>query len=296
MFVSAGIGIAMALVLGACGGGTDPSGPSATSEGSAASPSGSAITPDASVEGEIDGLFEVGHGRRLYLRCTGEGSPTLILEGGDGDTSSSYAFAESMLAAETRTCVYDRANLGMSDPAAGPRGFDDLVGDLESLLEEAGVAPPYVLVGTSGGGFITAGYAYRHRGEVAGMVFVDTGAPFRNPPPPIVEETTWNHPSNVEQRDYLQVEKDAWNARRRIGEIPVSIVTVEYSPSDIEASPFASEQAGMRDNVEAQQGWLVLSPLAEQIIVHTGHAVEEEEPQFVIDVILDVLEAARQHA
>jgi hypothetical protein len=30
--------------------------------------------------------------------------------------------------------------------------------------------------------------------------------------------------------------------------------------------------------------------------VHTGHAVEEDDPQLVIDVILDVLGAARQQA
>ena len=289
-----GIALSMALVLGACGGGSDPSAPGATGEVQAASPTGTAdASPDAPAEVGIDGLFEVESGRGLYLRSTGDGSQTLFLEGGDGDTSASYAFAEPSLAAETRTCVYDRANLGMSDPAAGPRGCEELVGDLENLLEEAGVEPPYVLVGTSGGGFITAGYALRHPGDVAGLVFIDTGSPFRHPPRPIVEETTWNHPSNVEQRDYLQVEKDAWAAREQIGDIPMSVVTVEYSAADIDASPFASQQAMMRGNVEAQQGWLVLSPSAEQIVVHTGHAVEEDDPQLVIDVILDVLEAAR---
>ena len=76
----------------------------------------------------------------------------------------------------------------------------------------------------------------------------------------------------------------------------MSIVTVEYSAADIEASPFASEQAAMRENVEAQRGWLVLSPRAEQIVVRTGHAVEQDDPQFVIDVILDVLEMAQVQA
>jgi hypothetical protein len=69
---------------------------------------------------------------------------------------------------------------------------------------------------------------------------------------------------------------------------------VEYSPAEIEGSPFASERAGMRENVQAQQGWLVLTPQADQIVVHTGHAVEEDDPQLVIDVILDVVQAARQ--
>ena len=40
-------------------------------------------------------------------------------------------------------------------------------------------------------------------------------------------------------------------------------------------------------------GWLVLSPQAEQVVVHTGHAVEEVDPQLVIDAILDVVHAAR---
>ena len=130
-FVSVGIGIGMVLIFAACDGGSDPSEPAATGSTPVASGSGSvASSPDAAA-GEIDGLFEVEDGRNLFMRCTGEGSPTVILEGGDGDTTGSYGFAESTLAAETRTCVYDRANLGMSDPAPGPRRFDDLLGDLD---------------------------------------------------------------------------------------------------------------------------------------------------------------------
>ena len=227
------------------------------------------------------------------MRCTGTGSPTVVLEGGDGDTSDSYAFAESSLSEVTRTCVYDRANLGRSGPDPGPRGLRDLVGDLERLLEAAGIPGPYVLVGTSGGGYITAGYAFANPTQVAGMVFVDTGAPFRDPPREIVEETDPSSSANVEHRDYLQVEKDAWAARKRVGDIPVTVVTVGYSDEAVRESPFPAEQAMMRRNVEDQKGWLVLSPRAKQVVVDTGHAVEEDDPQLVIDTILDVVKAAR---
>ena len=256
-------------------------------------PSSSDSTPDitaaatttstASTAGEIDQVVDIG-GRGLYLRCRGSGSPTVILEGGDEDTSQSYAFAGPAITAVTRTCVYDRANLGRSDPADGPRGLADLVGDLEALLDSAEVEGPYVLVGTSGGGYITAGYAFAHPDEVAGMVFVETPSPFVDPPQEIVELTAWDSPSNIEKRDYLQVEKDAWAGRTEIGDIPVTVISNDYGPD--------AEFPGEQTNVEDQKGWLVLSPSAKQIVVTTGHAVEEADPQLVIDAILDVVAGA----
>jgi pimeloyl-ACP methyl ester carboxylesterase len=270
------LGCAAVLAAG-CGDGKDA--PSSASE-----PSGS---------NNLDRVVKIDGDRGLYIRCTGAGSPTVVMEGGDGDTSDSYAFAEPAVSKVTRACVYDRANLGRSDPAPGPRGLPELVGDLEALLEAAEIPPPYVLVGTSGGGYITAGYAYAHPRDVAGLVFVDTGAPFPNPPKEIVEETDPDHPENVEKRDYLQVEKDAWNARARIGDIPVKVVTVKFSPQAISESPFPAERKLMRRNIERQKGWLVLSPRAEQIVANTGHAVEEEDPQLVIDATLDAVKEAR---
>ena len=64
-------------------GGSDPSEPAAT--GPTRVDQGPRLIARPS-DRKIDGVFEVEDGRSLYLRCTGEGSPTLILEGGDGDT------------------------------------------------------------------------------------------------------------------------------------------------------------------------------------------------------------------
>jgi hypothetical protein len=96
-----------------------------------------APSPASGPSKDLDGVVMVAGDRGLYVRCTGAGSPTVVMEGGDGDTSDSYAFAEATVAKATRTCVYDRANLGRSDPAPGPRGLPELVGDLEQLLHAA---------------------------------------------------------------------------------------------------------------------------------------------------------------
>ena len=42
---------------------------------------------DASAD-TIDGLFDVGGGRNLYLKCEGTGSPTIVYLHGAGGTSS----------------------------------------------------------------------------------------------------------------------------------------------------------------------------------------------------------------
>jgi pimeloyl-ACP methyl ester carboxylesterase len=272
---------ALAAVGCGSGGGDDGSTSAATS------------TPPAAKR--VDGVVKIAGGRGLYVRCTGAGSPTVVMEGGDEDTADSYAFAEPAVSKVTRTCVYDRANLGRSEPDPGPRGLKELVSDFEGLLKAADIPGPYVLVGTSGGGYISAGYAYAHPREVAGMVFVEVPAPFRNPPPQIVADTKPNSPANVEKRDYLQVEKDAWAGRKRIGNIPMTILSDQPSAADIEAAEFPSERAGMRRNVADQKGWLVLSPRAKQVVVHTGHAVEEADPELVINAILANVKAARKN-
>jgi pimeloyl-ACP methyl ester carboxylesterase len=127
------------------------------------------------------------------------------------------------------------------------------------------------------------------------MVFVETPAPWINadPPPEVVKETDPDNPENIERRDFLQVERDAWEARRRIGNIPVRVITADYPEAEINEVPFPDVRRDMRRNVELQKGWLVLSPQAKQIMVHTGHAVEEEEPEVVIEAILDVVREAR---
>jgi len=273
--------VSLALALGGCGEDEDES-----------SGARGESTAKTSATKKLDRVVKIDGGRGLYVRCTGTGSPTVVLEGGDGDASDSYAFAEGPISKVTRTCVYDRAGLGRSDPPPGKRGLGDLVGDLEALLKTAQIPAPYVLVGTSGGGVIAAGYAYEHPRHIAGLVFVDTGAPFTDPPKEIVEETDPGNPENVEKRDYLQVEKEAWNRRKRIGDIPLTVVSVKFSPAAIAESPFPTERALMRRNVERQKGWLVLSPRAKQIVAKTGHAVEEDDPQLVIDVIRDTVKDA----
>jgi pimeloyl-ACP methyl ester carboxylesterase len=124
-------------------------------------------------------------GRKMHIDCTGQGSPTVILDAGLGDTYLSWRKVQPKIAELTRVCSYDRAGLGYSDSSPLPRTSEVIAKELHELLQAAQIAPPYVLVGHSMGGYDVRLYASLYRSEVAGMVLVDASHPEqRNRLPP----------------------------------------------------------------------------------------------------------------
>jgi pimeloyl-ACP methyl ester carboxylesterase len=125
-------------------------------------------------------LIDVG-GHRLHLDCIGSGGPTVVLQSGGGEMSSSMGWIAPRVAGITRVCAYDRAGHGWSDPAATAQDAVQIAIDLHTLLQRAHVPGPYVLAGHSFGGLYVLAYADRYPDEVAGMVVVDSTAPKAEP-------------------------------------------------------------------------------------------------------------------
>jgi pimeloyl-ACP methyl ester carboxylesterase len=125
-------------------------------------------------------LIDVG-GHSLHLRCSGSGSPTVVLEPGAGLMSSVLGWITPAVAPETRVCVYDRAGHGWSELADSPQDGAQIATDLHTLLERGDVPGPYVLAGHSFGGLYALTFAARYPDDVAGLVLVDTTAPAAEP-------------------------------------------------------------------------------------------------------------------
>jgi pimeloyl-ACP methyl ester carboxylesterase len=130
-------------------------------------------------------LVDVG-GHRLHLQCTGSGSPTVVLEPGQGGVSLDFEWIAPVVASDTRVCVYDRAGRGWSDAADGPQNGAQLAADLHTLLDRAHVPGPYVLVGHSFGGLYVQSFAAQFPDEVAGLVLLDSTAPKPGPALPSI--------------------------------------------------------------------------------------------------------------
>ena len=119
---------------------------------SAPSPTTATPTPmPAGLSGMVSGRVEVG-GYELYYKCIGQRSPTVILEAGGPSDSTYWDLVMLYYAEASRICAYDRANLGLSDKAPKPRTFEDMTRDLHTLLVNAPIEGPYILVGWSMGG------------------------------------------------------------------------------------------------------------------------------------------------
>jgi pimeloyl-ACP methyl ester carboxylesterase len=139
--------------------------------------------PDASFDiyAKPDKLVEIGANRHLNMRCSGKGSPTVILESGNNADSMAWFKVQPEIAKFTHVCSYDRAGTGFSDGGPLPRDVDTNASDLDALIRAAHITTPVVLVGHSYGTNIVRRFADKHANEVAALVLLD-------PPPQDVGE------------------------------------------------------------------------------------------------------------
>jgi pimeloyl-ACP methyl ester carboxylesterase len=236
--------------------------------------------------------------RALYLDCAGEGAPTVVLEGG---ITSDWAMVQPGVTSSTRVCAYDRPDSpgSRSDPTA-QRTAQEVVDDLSALLDAAGEAGPYVLVGHSMGGLYVQLYAYQHPDDVAGLVLVDPtpeefsarladlltslGTPVPTPPP--------DAELSIDETAFQQLRE-----ARATGDLPaVPMIVLTHGLPDDPAErppgwPLADEERIFRE-LHAEIAALV--PNSRLLIAEQSrHNIHQEQPQIVIESILDAVEAVR---
>jgi pimeloyl-ACP methyl ester carboxylesterase len=142
----------------------------------AASPAVAQSDAIAAEAADTDTMVALSDGRSLHFKCSGEGRPTVILDAGLGLDSSVWIRVQPTLAAITRTCAYDRAGYGQSDPGPLPRDTARRTSDLVELLDATAERGPFVLVGHSAAELPARLAAEQRPDIVAGLVLVDPGA------------------------------------------------------------------------------------------------------------------------
>jgi pimeloyl-ACP methyl ester carboxylesterase len=258
----------------------------------------------------IAGKFDAG-GVKLYLKCLGQGSPTVVLDAGYGFDSSTWEKVVPGLQSHTQVCVYDRASMGQSDSRSGLRTSGQLAEQLHTLLVSARVDGPYLLVGHSLAGLTMLVFADRYRSEAAGVVMVDSSHPDQWDrwsavlPAPTPDESAslaflhkgWafvEDPNSPEPMDIATTLAQV-RAVKSLGNIPL-VVLSHADPAKM-WSDLPLELAANLDKVwlDLQEEYVSLSADSSLILAeHSGHFIQQDEPQVVIDAILKLIDKARQ--
>ncbi len=271
-------------------------------------------------------LVDVG-GHRLHINCTGTGSPTVVIEAGLGDWSTGWDVVQQGVAKATRVCTYDRAGWGWSEAGPLPRDAAQFAKELHTLLQNANIPGPYVMVGHSLGGFAVRVFAHEYASEVAGVVLIDSMSP---------RQFTQSQGGAQSQTDTQSqpFSLPAMLARfgivrllaRPLGIMPsvpseenayfsrmVSPQSAQTLTNESQGMPASSAEASAvqtfgdlslivltakLNNISGWQEWqtelLQLSSNSQQLFAESDHNIHFEEPESAIAAILQMVQQVRE--
>lgn len=234
---------------------------------------------------------------RLGCVLSGRGAATIVLFSGAGMGLQGWAPLYPAIEGLGRVFAWNRPGLHGSDPPRARQTGGAVIASLRELLGQAGLAPPYVLVGHSLGGLHANLFARRHPQDVAGVLLLEATHPadhavLKKHEPQLLRALgrILALPQAFFRRN-LQSElacvQDTVREIESAGAfppVPLRVVTGGLTPRSWMLSPAV---VGARR--AHQQELARLSPLGRQVIAqHSGHFPQLTEPRLVLDVLREL--------
>ncbi|XP_027027287.2 uncharacterized protein si:dkey-122a22.2 isoform X2 [Tachysurus fulvidraco] len=141
-------------------------------------------------------MIDIGLGQKISLICKGQGQPVVMLDAPTGMSSDIWHRVQESVSQSTKVCAFDRAGLGFSrralqnDTTVTEKVWrlstsGRMVDDLHRLVKAAGLATPFILVGSELGALNGRFYTHIYDEQVSDLVLI-------NPiPEDVFEEETW---------------------------------------------------------------------------------------------------------
>ncbi|MDX8122063.1 alpha/beta hydrolase [Janthinobacterium sp. GMG2] len=113
----------------------------------------------------------------IAYTLSGQNGLPVVFQSAMGDGKDVWAKVVPEVAKQHRVLVYDRPGYGDSQKTTTPRDPCTIAAQQRALLTQAGLKPPYVLVGHGLGGLYQYVYARLYPQDVAGLVLLDPTHP-----------------------------------------------------------------------------------------------------------------------
>jgi pimeloyl-ACP methyl ester carboxylesterase len=271
-----------------------------------------------------------GSGINMHIYCTGEGSPTVVLDAGLNGGTMSWAGVQEQVSNHTRVCSYDRAGMSWSEPGPKPRTYMRIADELHALLQAAGEEGPYVLVGHSVGAHTVRFFVQEYPTDIVGIVLVDPAHEniLSTDLIPIIQQIQGTYVGYAHGGFWRSILNPGFIMGVEGPDVPLEILNnleVVYSPKSLHTA--ADELAAMYETVHALNATNIegaggdkptivlsadneiaqltgalehhkelasLSTRGEHILVPGGHNIHYEHPEVVAEAILNIVNSVRQ--
>lgn len=263
------------------------------------------------------------NGRSMHLLEMGQQNATtstVILDAFLGGNLLEWSLVQPEVAHFAYVCSYDRAGLGWSEPSSADRTSAYIVQELKELLSQAGIKPPYILVGHSSGGISMRLFANTYPDDVYGLILVDSSheeqkekiQALRNlfPPPALIassveQDLSWlplafhdaykqlqdNPITNIttkRERDGFDMSgQQVAQSKNQLVHKPLIVITRGTKMIDHALlERLAYEKAFHALWLSLQQDLLSKSTQGKQVFVcGSGHMIQRERPEIIVEAV-----------
>lgn len=216
---------------------------------------------------------------------------SVIFQSGLGDGQSVWEKIINQLPVHQTYFTYDRPGYGKSDKAKTERSPCDIAIEQHDLLVQAGVKPPYLLVGHSIGGLYEYVFALMYPQDVAGLILLDPTHPKHWETMQAQAPVSAALVNTLRHTVFTSVERNEFDMQATcLNNLPAIFDKNIAGHTRIFASTRvgAGEQGAYQDMLsELRKDWLTLTGInAIESVPDSGHYIQKDRPDVVAQAIM----------